>query len=363
MNQTDDVYKRLAARYNEHAIGAPPTREFMNILKLNFNPAEAEIAADLPIRNLEVEEIAKDLDRDKQELQTILDDLARRGLVYKSGSGSSPKYRLLPTLYGIFQTAFWPGRDNVLARKLGTQWTRYYKKDWGEEVMGEKAGVPNMRVIPVNTAVASPSSLVIPFEIAEEMIDGSKYQSLAHCPCRMSRRMAYEGCDYPLEVCLHFGWVARFQIEQGLAKKISKKEAVEILHFSEEQGLVHLADNHAGELSSVCNCCSCCCMFIQGLTAFEFPHALARANYYMEIDQEKCKKCGLCSERCPVEAVAYTRTEVPVVDSDRCIGCGVCRPTCPTEAARLVRKREEESTPLLASREAAQTMLRSRGRI
>ena len=104
-------------------------------------------------------------------------------------------------------------------------------------------------------------------------------------------------------------------------------------------------------------------MFIQGLTAFEFPHSLTRANYYMEIDQEKCKRCGLCAQRCPVEAITYTKKEVPVVNAARCIGCGVCRPTCPTEAAQLVRKKEEQIVPLLASREAGLTMLRSRGRI
>lgn len=363
MNQEEEVYNRLAARYNENAIGAPLTREFINILKLLFEPAEAELAAQLPTRNTDVNEIAQGLGREKKELQTILDNLAHRGLVYRSGEGQNPRYRLLPTLYGIFQTAFWPGHDDSLTRKLGTQWTRYLKKEWGEEVMGEKAGVPNMRVLPINMAVASPGSLVIPFEIAEEMIDRTEFQSVANCPCRMSKRMAYEGCDYPLEVCLHFGWVARYQIEQNLAKKISKKEAVEILQFAEEQGLVHLADNHAGELSSICNCCSCCCMFIQGMTSFDLPNALARANYFMEIDQEKCQRCGLCAERCPVGAITYTKKEVPVVDTDRCIGCGVCRPTCPTDAAMLIRKKEDQMEPLLSSKEAAKIMLSSRGRI
>ena len=41
MNQEEEVYNRLAARYNEHAIGAPLTKEFINILKLLFDPAEA----------------------------------------------------------------------------------------------------------------------------------------------------------------------------------------------------------------------------------------------------------------------------------------------------------------------------------
>jgi len=363
MTKDVEVYERLAARYNEHPIGAPLTREFINILKLLFDPHEAELAAKLPARNLEVEEIARDLGRDRAELQTILDDLAYRGLVYRSGTGPNPKYRLLPTLYGIFQTAFWPGRDNSLTRKLGPQWTRYLKREWGEEVMGEEAGIANMRVIPVNTAVAAPGSLVTPFEIAEEMIDRTEVQSVANCPCRMSKRMAYEGCDHPLEVCLHFGWLAQYQIEHGLAKKISKKEAIEIMHFGEEQGLVHLADNHAGQMNSLCNCCSCCCMFIQGLTVFEFPHALARSNYFMEIDQEKCKRCGTCAERCPVEAITFTKKEVPMVDADRCIGCGVCRPTCPTEAAQLMRKREEQIESLLPSREVGRIMLRGHGRI
>ena len=86
MNQEEEVYNRLAARYNEHAIGAPLTKEFINILKLLFDPAEAELVAQLPTRNTDVSQIAQGLGREKIELQTILDNLARRGLVYQSGT-------------------------------------------------------------------------------------------------------------------------------------------------------------------------------------------------------------------------------------------------------------------------------------
>ncbi|WP_029165458.1 NADH-quinone oxidoreductase subunit NuoF [Aminiphilus circumscriptus] len=50
------------------------------------------------------------------------------------------------------------------------------------------------------------------------------------------------------------------------------------------------------------------------------------------IDREKCRKCGLCAKKCPVNCIAGDRQTPYVIDQDRCIKCGSCFDVCPFSA-------------------------------
>jgi len=52
------------------------------------------------------------------------------------------------------------------------------------------------------------------------------------------------------------------------------------------------------------------------------------------IIQERCNKCGVCIEVCPVAAVEKTVEEI-MINPVSCIGCGICVPRCPREAIDL----------------------------
>ena len=43
---------------------------------------------------------------------------------------------------------------------------------------------------------------------------------------------------------------------------------------------------------------------------------------------ELCVGCGLCSEECPVSAIAMV-DGLPSVNADACVGCGLCSEACP----------------------------------
>ena len=70
------------------------------------------------------------------------------------------------------------------------------------------------------------------------------------------------------------------------------------------------------------------------------PAKAVNASYYACVYEEECTACGICEERCPMEAIAVN--DVATINQDRCIGCGVCVTTCDVDALALKAKDEDQ---------------------
>lgn len=51
----------------------------------------------------------------------------------------------------------------------------------------------------------------------------------------------------------------------------------------------------------------------------------------MQIDQEKCLKCGTCQANCPLQAITIVDGKY-VIDTSQCVHCGTCATWCPAGA-------------------------------
>jgi formate hydrogenlyase subunit 6/NADH:ubiquinone oxidoreductase subunit I len=94
-------------------------------------------------------------------------------------------------------------------------------------------------------------------------------------------------------------------------------------------------------------------MWLEAYHVLDHPMSLSPSNYRVQNDNAKCKACGLCVKRCPMEAQHLEEHpeannkfgKVSTVEIEKCIGCGVCVYTCPVEALTLERRETTEDPP------------------
>ncbi|MGQ9722555.1 MAG: ATP-binding protein [Candidatus Jordarchaeum sp.] len=353
-----EVYRKLREKLDNIPIGFPESEGAIEILKNIFTPEEAELALKLPVVTKSLEEIAANLKEDPATLRKKLDAMADRGTVLAIEKEGKRLYRLLPSVVGFWETPFWPGKKDEKTLKLAPLWRNYFENKFAYE-MGDRKQII-FRIIPVNIAI-SPESRVTPFEDVIELLKPVNYFAVAHCPCRQIASYTGDGCNHSTEVCLHFDSMGEYMVEHNMAREVTREETIEILRKANEEGLVHMTDNHQGKITTICNCCGCCCIFFRMLKEMNLPRAVAKSNYVSRVDPDLCAACGTCTERCPVGAI--TVDEFAVVDEERCVGCGVCYPTCPQEAIKLVRKPEEKVVEIPDRKTYITNLLKEKGLI
>ena len=341
---SDEVYKRLAKHLSSLGMGYPEKEELLEILKENFTPLEAEVALAIPAKVIPLEpvpvaRIAPHRDISTEELESILSNLAQRGLLFsKKMKDGSMGYALQQFGYGFPQTFFWRGVNTPNAKKMAELVAKYSGKEQLKEAYGSTR-TKAFRYVPATPSFEPESHAVFPFEMMEKVIEKVKVIALVHCPCRATAHLiGKKRCDHALENCIKYDELAEYLVEKEIGREITKKEALEVIRKSEEAGLVHLVDNAREGIKHTCNCCGCCCWSVGTIRRKRIPRDVLMATYFLrETDKERCTGCGACVEICPVQVIKM-EGDFPVIDKEWCIGCGVCAVPCPASAVRLVRK-------------------------
>jgi len=326
-----DIFKKLAVHLDHLPGGFPETETGveLRILRRLFSEQEAQIATELTLIPETVESISARLNWAAVELEKVLDEMAGKGLIFKLEKKET-KYMAAQFVIGIWEFHV-NDLDPDLIRDFNA-YVPYLAKQWARQKTNQ------LRVIPVSKSLSAQIE-IMPYEAAEELIRSQSKIVVAPCICRKEHRMAGKGCDNPMEVCLVFGSSAAYYENNGLGRQVDEKEALAILEEGIDAGLV-LQPGNAKKAMNICMCCGCCCQVLKNLKAMPAPAKIIRANYFAVVDEDKCVDCGVCVERCHMDAI--TIDSGAHIDLDRCIGCGVCIPSCETEALSLAAKATEE---------------------
>lgn len=58
------------------------------------------------------------------------------------------------------------------------------------------------------------------------------------------------------------------------------------------------------------------------------PAHVCKPLFQYKIDEEKCKKCGICFKNCPTKAIEWEKKQVAKIIQEKCTKCGICSEVC-----------------------------------
>ena len=336
---SEEIYRKLAQRLDTipNGFSATESGAELRLLAKIFTPEEAALAGVMRLSREPAADIAARAGVDPDIARGMLKEMARKGLINARKKKEQFTFGLIPFVFGIYEHQL-PRMDEELAMLF----EEYYQEAKGGAITGETPAIH--RVVPVEEAV--PFDLeIFPYERATELIEGAKSWAVRDCICRVQQQLVGKGCDHPVENCIAFAPVEGVFDHSEVDRVLTKQEALRILREAEEAGLVHSTGNYRDGRFYICNCCTCSCGILRGVTEFGIPTAVAHSDFRAVVDAEECIGCEDCVERCQFGALAVPE-DVCEVDYARCLGCGLCAAVCSTDALHLKRRPEGETPPL-----------------
>jgi electron transport complex protein RnfB len=344
MESVDKVYITLQKHLDKQAVGFPATKSGVEIriLKQLFTPEQASLALHLNYQPQSVREIfnsIKSKGMSLKKVKRLLEEMERNGAILSTIKNGTEHYFTIPLLIGIVELLQYQTPPRLMA-----DFNEYTRGEYGRAYASTR--VSQMRTIPVEQSIKVEQHVTTYNHIREIINSTEGPIAVARCECRNRAKQRGQPCKVTSrsETCMYFGDWARHFIKLGLAREITRKEALEIIRQNEEDGLVLQPTNYQ-KIDFVCSCCGCCCGPLTALKMLPKPAENWAHNFYAEVDTEVCTGCGTCVERCQMSAATLDEQNgFSTINLDRCIGCGNCVASCPSGALRLV-KMEKETVP------------------
>lgn len=339
---TESLYRRLQEHLDRLPIGFPAAQSGadIDVLKIMYEPHEAEIALNLSPNPVTADAISEKMNADIQEMVNNLDNMAKRGLLIRIKIEGTPKYLLAPYIVGTYEFQL-----NRITREYNRAHNRLMAESMGMEVFSGTTS--QFRIIPVEKSLEG-NQAVMPHEKIREYILSAEKIAAVDCLCRLKAEKMGHGCGHPLRVCLSLNEFAEYYLEAGMpAEEISRERAIEILDECEKIGLVAHTQNAGDDIYYICNCCKCGCGIMGAVNMFGLHSQIASSAYIAVTDEKLCNGCKKCVERC-IFGAREVEEGIARVKKAKCLGCGLCKTTCPTGAISM-QLRPENRIPNIPS--------------
>ena len=357
-----DYYEIVRNKLRAGPLGAPKHKKVIEFLKIIWTEEEAEVLSHLEgVRQLVTpRKLAKIAGMDKEKVKKVLNNCAKKGTILKIEN----QFGLLPLVPGIFELYYiTKGDTEENLRKAAKVFRDIIDQVLPPLLLGAETYVfrPKLpydareKTIKIDESM-KPESKILPFELVEEMINRNDYYAALECQCRLIGEYSGEPCEVaPKDVgCFITGLLAKQLVSQGIARELTKEEAIDYLRRAEKAGLVHNGANISESMthSLICNCCSCHCGGLYPAAKYGVP-GVKQSNFAPKINHELCVKCETCLKKCPMIAIFHKfpiendlSDEKIIIKYDKCIGCGVCAANCPKEAIIMEKVRDDPTLDL-----------------
>ncbi len=363
MAREDKIYRRLQKHLDQQVVGFPAAKNGADIrlLKHIFTPEEAEIACHLSHGFESLDRLFPRVTHrvsSPEFLEKILSRIQQKGGIESRIKNGRYQYCNSPLVVGMYEMQL--ERMSPAFLKDFDDYTG--SMGFGMDFLGTK--LPQMRTIPIHKSIPLESPVATFDEITTLIAGASGPFVIVECICRKKKEMQGSPCKVTrrTETCLALGDIAQTCLLGDVGREITREEALSIMNKNQKQGLV-LQPSNTEKPEFICSCCGCCCGMLSIHQKLPKPLDFWVSNFQARVDKDMCNGCGVCENRCQVDAIQVTG-EPPRAQLylNVCLGCGVCVPTCPQKAITLVKKekitrppkdREELHTILMENRKGA----------
>jgi len=337
------IYRELQRHLDKLPVGFPPTDSGVEIklLEYLFSPIEAKIAVKLkksPETVWTIYRRVRKLGYSKKELSEYLKSMTEKGLIIGRKKGKRYYFRNAMFIIGIYEF-----QVNRITDEFMVLMHQYIDEAFAEEF--NLSRINQVRTIPIEKSI-SQEKHVYSYDNLKHLINKAKPPiGVAQCICRIGNDLIGNSCKLTdlRETCFTFSQTAKYYIDLGYARSITKQEALEILKEVEDAGLI-IQPGNSKKLGFICTCCGCCCEGIRLVNKYPKPAELYSSSYQALINQNECSGCKTCVKRCQIKAISI-KDNIAFIDLDYCIGCGLCVTTCPKKAIQLVKKKKGKKPP------------------
>jgi len=330
---SQDILRQLRERIDQYSVGmtASAAGSEMVVLERLFTPEEAAVYLAMSRRLEPVASIAEKIGMPGKDAGRILERMKDKGLVFPRTWKGRKYYAAAPFMHGFFEHQLYRrDPDPELPRLIEDYLTG-----------GFIPKTRSLRTIPIQADLPGEKQ-VLPYDDVRAIIHDKERIGLFECACgHHLKTLGMRSCTHSGEVCIAFDFYAEYPIEEiGYGRWITRAEALGVIDYAEEHGLVHQTGGDARNVECICNCCPDCCTILRFLKQLPNPGRVLSSNYLPRYDEGKCLSCGACVARCPMKALSLSEDTV-AIDHERCIGCGLCVAACPSGARTLDMKPDD----------------------
>jgi len=349
-------YRKLSERLNRFPQGAPPTELLFKILSVLFSEEEAGLVALLPIKPFSVKAAARIWKKPEAETQSILENLASRGMMLDIEVDGVQAFVMPPPMAGFFEFSMMRVGERYDQKLLAELYYQYLNVEENFIKALFADGQTQLGRAFVNEPALSPENTlhVLDYERASQVVATASHIGVGTCYCRHKMEHLGRACSAPMDICLTFNSTARSLIKHGIARQVDASEGQALLQKAIDGDLVQFGENVREQVSFICNCCGCCCEAMLAAKRFAVLNPIATTNFMPAIDEEACSGCGQCVDVCPVEAMSEVsagdahkpRRKKARLNEELCLGCGVCVRACKKKALTLRERGKRVITPV-----------------
>ncbi len=306
-------------------------------------PAEIELIVAMNGNTMGAQEVAVQLELTVEQASAFLERSYRRHLVHREVEGKKVGYifdhadtagkqiRYIPArFYDRLDELTMYGNWELIPEDVRQEITAWWLNDYVDKIRPVVARIiqdPN-----AYQQIKQKDFLLLEEALAQ--VDQAELHAVVHCDCRCST----QGCKRMIEACIRLDDGARYTLERGLGRQVSRDECKSIVLKTDRDGLMHIGTRQYRKLFGFCNCCTCCCFPLRASGQLQSARVYPRVHYVAVKNEAACNQCGICVKRCQYGAFFHDGTYIMIKDKRRqavkfdpsqCYGCGLCRTACP----------------------------------